>query len=275
MSSSKSRLHDPQLRAATGIRAAAPARRRPRRASSRARSSRCFAAWNPGSFGGRQAGLAASGFAAAPRTRRGARTAPPAPPSPAEIGQAEWLEEVRHARDAGYQDGYRGGQVALEAFKESFAKQVAAQFGSMLRDGLDDQWNGTRGRDGRGDHAHRGAARAPGRAPRARHQARDHRQGRAGSGRRDRAVRAPPARAPGTRPTTQHVLARRRRGAGRRATAARSSPTRRSSRAAASSNPTSRRRSTRRIGTRWAAAAAIYGRDDTWDAPEINLGVDE
>ena len=30
-----------------------------------------------------------------------------------------------------------------------------------------------------------------------------------------------------------------------------------------------------RIGTRWAAAAAVYGRDDTWDAPEINMGIDE
>ena len=27
-----------------------------------------------------------------------------------------------------------------------------------------------------------------------------------------------------------------------------------------------------RIGTRWAAAAAVFGRNDTWDAPEIIVG---
>ena len=27
-----------------------------------------------------------------------------------------------------------------------------------------------------------------------------------------------------------------------------------------------------RIGTRWAAAAAVFGREDTWDAPEILVG---
>jgi flagellar assembly protein FliH len=29
-----------------------------------------------------------------------------------------------------------------------------------------------------------------------------------------------------------------------------------------------------RIGTRWAAAAAVFGREDTWDAPEIIVGGD-
>jgi flagellar assembly protein FliH len=49
------------------------------------------------------------------------------------------MEAVQHARDGGYQDGYRDGLVALEAFKESFAKQMAAQFGVTLAK-LDDQW---------------------------------------------------------------------------------------------------------------------------------------
>jgi len=47
---------------------------------------------------------------------------------------------VHRARDAGYQDGYRDGLVALDAFKQSFAKQMAAQFGQMLAS-LDGQWD--------------------------------------------------------------------------------------------------------------------------------------
>jgi flagellar assembly protein FliH len=71
-----------------------------------------FAAWKPGSLAGEQA-------AAAP--------APPAEPS-----TDEWRSRVAAARQAGYQDGYRDGLVALEGFKQSFASQATSQIGALL-----------------------------------------------------------------------------------------------------------------------------------------------
>ena len=69
-----------------------------------------FAAWRPGSFGG----PAASPAHPADRPENKVHAAPPAPPAPPT--EAEWLAEVQHARELGYADGYRDGQVALEAF---------------------------------------------------------------------------------------------------------------------------------------------------------------
>ena len=95
-----------------------------------------FAAWRPGSFGNPDA--PSPHPSGKPVDRPHAQPAAPAePPEPTE---ADWLDAVQHARDGGYQDGYRDGQVALEAFKETFARQMAAQFGQMLAS-LDDQWN--------------------------------------------------------------------------------------------------------------------------------------
>jgi len=52
---------------------------------------------------------------------------PPAPPEPS-------LQEQLHAvRQGGYQDGYRDGMAALDAFKHSFAQQVSAQVGAVVR----------------------------------------------------------------------------------------------------------------------------------------------
>ena len=44
----------------------------------------------------------------------------------------EWQARVTAARQAGYQDGYRDGLVALEGFKHSFAQQNTAQIGALL-----------------------------------------------------------------------------------------------------------------------------------------------
>jgi flagellar assembly protein FliH len=74
-----------------------------------------FASWKPGSFGG----TAAAGTGAPP--------AAPAEPTP-----AEWEARIAAARQAGYQDGYRDGLVALENFKHSFAQQATAQIGALL-----------------------------------------------------------------------------------------------------------------------------------------------
>jgi len=42
-------------------------------------------------------------------------------------------EKQRQARQAGYQEGYRDGLVALEGFKQSFAHQTTLQVGALLR----------------------------------------------------------------------------------------------------------------------------------------------
>jgi flagellar assembly protein FliH len=73
-----------------------------------------FAAWTPGAFGG-----------AAPA----ARASEPAPPP-----NADEIKKVVHAaRQAGYQDGYRDGLVALDNFKQGFAQQMSAQIGVLVK----------------------------------------------------------------------------------------------------------------------------------------------
>ncbi len=71
--------------------------------------------WQPGAFGGMGAAAAAA--------------APAPPPEPT---AQEWQQRVDAARQAGYQDGYRDGLVALESFKQSFAQQATAQVGTLL-----------------------------------------------------------------------------------------------------------------------------------------------
>jgi flagellar assembly protein FliH len=77
-----------------------------------------FAAWKPGAFAGPEA------------------EAPPAAPEPGpapETTAAEWQARIAAARQAGYQDGYRDGLVALEGFKQSFATQATSQVGALLQ----------------------------------------------------------------------------------------------------------------------------------------------
>ncbi|HEX4508630.1 MAG TPA: FliH/SctL family protein [Burkholderiaceae bacterium] len=95
-----------------------------------------FAAWRPGAFGNAKP---PSPHPSGKPVEREAQPAP-APASTPEPTEADWLEAVQRARDAGYQDGYRDGLVALDAFKASFAKQMSDQFGQMLAC-LDGQWN--------------------------------------------------------------------------------------------------------------------------------------
>ncbi len=57
------------------------------------------------------------------------RAEPEAPPvNPGEL----IAQQLRAARQAGYQDGYRDGLVALEGFKQSFAAQTTAQIGTLV-----------------------------------------------------------------------------------------------------------------------------------------------
>jgi flagellar assembly protein FliH len=55
--------------------------------------------------------------------------APAAPQAEAVAPQAQ----LAAARQAGYQDGYRDGLVALDSFKQSFAKQMTAQLGQLVQ----------------------------------------------------------------------------------------------------------------------------------------------
>lgn len=220
-----------------------------------------FASWRPGSFGGAPAPSAHP----ADRPENKVHAAPPPPPPPPT--EAEWLEEVHHAREAGYQDGYRDGQAGMEAFKETFARQMAAQFGALLAN-LDGQWNGLEEQmalavtrtavqlarqvvrhelDTRPEIVARVAQEAVGaivlsaRHLRVRLHPADMQHVQDGAGEalkaRDARLVADPSIEPGgciVESDLGQVDAR--------------------------------------IGTRWAAAAAVFGREDTWDAPEILIG---
>ena len=83
-----------------------------------------FAAWSPGDISGGPAK---------------ARPAQPASPSEvAAVVARAHAAELKTARQSGYQDGYRDGLVALEGFKQSFARQTTQQVGSLLTS-LDEQ----------------------------------------------------------------------------------------------------------------------------------------
>jgi flagellar assembly protein FliH len=78
-----------------------------------------FAAWNPDTLNTELDAPVAPAAAA------------PAAASPAADTPAVQVQ-VAAARQAGYQDGYRDGLVALDSFKQSFATQMAAQLGQLL-----------------------------------------------------------------------------------------------------------------------------------------------
>jgi len=224
-----------------------------------------FAAWRPGSFGG----AAPQSPHPADRPENKVHAAPPPPPPPPT--EAEWLAEVQHAREAGYQDGYRDGQVALEAFKETFARQMAAQFGNLLAS-LDEQWNGLE--EQMALAVTRTAVQLARQVVRHELDTRPEIVARVAQeavnaivlSARHLRVRVHPA-------DQQHVMA----GAGEALKA-------RDARIIADPSiepggcivDSDLGQVDARIGTRWAAAAAVFGREDTWDAPEIIVGgVDE
>ncbi|HEY2189563.1 MAG TPA: flagellar assembly protein FliH [Caldimonas sp.] len=74
-----------------------------------------FASWSFGEVSGSAANAA--------------RAEPEAPIDPAE----QHAQELRAARQSGYQDGYRDGLVALEGFKQSFASQTTTQVGALVK----------------------------------------------------------------------------------------------------------------------------------------------
>lgn len=64
--------------------------------------------------------------AAQPPAATAAPAEPPPPPEPSA------QEQLHAARQSGYQDGYRDGMAALDAFKQSFAKQMSGQIGTLV-----------------------------------------------------------------------------------------------------------------------------------------------
>jgi flagellar assembly protein FliH len=88
-----------------------------------------FEAWNPDALSG----------STSSRTGTGAPAAEPVPPAEA------IAEQLRAARQGGYQDGYRDGLSALEGFKQTYAAQITAQLGRLMEshgaqlDGLQQQ----------------------------------------------------------------------------------------------------------------------------------------
>ncbi len=82
-----------------------------------------FAAWTPGTI--ESAGDSAEQPPRAQRTEESAIAAP----NPHDELQAM----LQTNRQQAYQDGYRDGLVALEAFKQSHARQLSTQIGSLLQ----------------------------------------------------------------------------------------------------------------------------------------------
>lgn len=253
MTSSKSNLH--------GTPAPVPNGRAPQSRFIPREELENFAAWSPGSFGG----PATKSAHPSERPENKVHAAPPPPPPPPT--EAEWMESVQHARDSGYQDGYRDGQVALEAFKENFARQMAAQFGALLAN-LDDQWNGLEEEMALAvtrtavQLARQVVRHELGTRPEIVSKVAQEAVGAIVLSARHLRVRIHPA-------DHQHVTD----GAGEalKARDARlvADPTIEPGGCVVESDLG---QVDARIGTRWAAAAAVFGRDDTWDAPEILVG---
>lgn len=80
-----------------------------------------FSSWMPGTFGDN------------PASQPPVRAAVPEPEAAPPEAVLEVLQgQLNAARQEGYRDGYRDGLVALESFKQSFAQQLAGQFGLVL-----------------------------------------------------------------------------------------------------------------------------------------------
>ncbi len=79
--------------------------------------------------------------------RPGVATPPPpaaAPVQPPPPPEPSVQEQLHAARQSGYQDGYRDGMAALDAFKHSFAQQISAQVGQVVKN-FDDEMQALEG----------------------------------------------------------------------------------------------------------------------------------
>ena len=128
------------------------------------------------------------------------------------IASAEQIaEKIRQARQAGYQEGYRDGLVALEGFKQTFAHQTTLQVGALLKS-LGEQLDGLQRQMAQTLCTQRDPHRAPGGAQRTADAPRADRDRRAGSARHAGAER-PPHHAAGPSRRSRARRRRRRRSA--------------------------------------------------------------
>ena len=93
-----------------------------------------FAAWSPGDLAG--------GPLPQANVQRGAAGPAGTADEAAKLDPvAQQAAALQAARQAGYQDGYRDGLVALDGFKQSYAKQATAQVGTLVQS-LGDELDG-------------------------------------------------------------------------------------------------------------------------------------
>ncbi len=92
-----------------------------------------FAAWNPDSLQGAMNAQRPPISAPAPAASAASAQARQSAPAPAPEPEPSLVDQLHAARQAGYQDGYRDGLAALDAFKHSFAQQMSAQIGALVR----------------------------------------------------------------------------------------------------------------------------------------------
>lgn len=82
-----------------------------------------FANWTPGNFGD---------DAVPARAPAESAEADPAPAARSAQDEAQLQSQLQAARQLGYEDGYRDGLVALDSFKQGFARQASAQIGQLV-----------------------------------------------------------------------------------------------------------------------------------------------
>jgi flagellar assembly protein FliH len=116
-----------------------------------------FASWRPGDlspgtgtgagakFGPGPAGVERRAANGDRRARAATPSAPPSPPPEVVALQQHHAAALKTTRQAGYQDGYRDGMVALESFKQTFARQITAQVGQLF-ESTDQQLQALQGR---------------------------------------------------------------------------------------------------------------------------------
>lgn len=84
---------------------------------------RNFSNWQPDNFASNERGATKPSAQAEPEVDLATRDAQ---------REAAVRTQVQAARQGGYEDGYRDGLVALDNFKQSFARQTSAQIGALV-----------------------------------------------------------------------------------------------------------------------------------------------
>lgn len=95
-----------------------------------------FAAWQPGSFGddpSRKPQTVPDPAVVKREAEAAARREVQRVAAEAAQAESDRIEEVRRAREGGYQDGHRDGLAAMDAFRQSFSSQTTAQVTAVVQ----------------------------------------------------------------------------------------------------------------------------------------------